>query len=202
MTKILSFTLMLVFALQAMAFAVPNPDPGNPGMPDLKRVRELGNRGFGFEARVGTQLTEHKVQLAKGGFSVLKTGGASVVLPSTVLANLTDVDGKDLRLPYHAVIKQVLIDVLTTPTASASAGFTAPFLGLGLDTPGDLLAYTTPSALTGRVAGIPIGTAATMKKVGTGAGANQLGSVVKVNLKGGSVLTGNMNVFIEYYLSD
>lgn len=194
--------LAIAALLSTVAFAAPNADPGKPGFPIPAAQRYVLNNGFGFPAQLGTQVTDHSIHVAKGGWSVLKTGGASVVLPSAVLANLTDVDGKDLQLPYHSIIKQITVDVITAPVASASAGFTLPQLGLGLNTPGDLLAYASPGSFTGLVAGSPIGTAATMKKVGTATGSNKSGSVVKLNMKGGSVIQGQLNVFIEYYLSD
>lgn len=191
MTKF--FSILLVFLMSLPAFAVS----GRSGLPDHKSVRTMLNRGNvnGFATQLGVQMQDKKVQLLKGTYRYADQGGNSGVTAQAVLTKLRDVDGKDAVLPINAIIKQVTVDVLTTPTASAVTGFTAPFLSLGLNSETDLMPFTAVASLTGKVAGTPIGTAATMVKA--------LGnSAVTLNIKGGSVTAGSFNVYIEYYLAD
>lgn len=190
------FYVFLVTALVAVTFVSPQSF-GAAGLPSLSTVRTLLNQGVpnGFVSQLGIQVVDHKVQLVKAKYRHSLHGGASVVAPTTLLAYLDDEDGKDAVLPKNAVIKQVMIDAVTTPTASAVAGFTAPFLMIGINNSQDLLAPTAVASLSGRVAGIPIGTAATMVKT-------VASSALTIGLQGGSVTAGELNVFVEYYLSD
>jgi len=200
----LLFILCAFFMALLPAFAVVNPDPGKPGLPNKAAIKYYLNRGYGFSPQLGTEITDHKIQLAKGQWNMSTQGGASVVLPTTVLANLVDVDGKDLQIPYHAIIKKVMVDVLTAPVASGATGYDAPYMGLGINTAGDLLGYRLATGWTAGIHdGIPQGMAGSAIKVTGGTTAlTQQGSTIKVNMYGGSVVGGKINVFIEYYLSD
>lgn len=168
-------------------------------MPLLSDIRALLNTAQpnGDAARLGNQVVDKVVQLAKGTYRFSASGGASTNPNNPLLAKLKDVDGKDLVLPAHALIKQVTVDPVTTPTASAVAGFTAPKISLGVNNQTDLMASTLATSFSAVTAGTPVGTAATMVEVGTGGR-----SAVGVYLTGGSLLSGSLNVFIEYYLSD
>lgn len=182
--------------------AAPNANPGKPGLPGPSTLQFYLDRGYGQPVQLGKAMTK-KLQVAKGLYDFSKQGGASSIGGNSVLANLMDLDGKDLQLPNGALIKNVVVDVLGTFKASAVAGFTAPQVALTLSSVGDLLAYTSATGVTGIVQGVPAGTVGTMLKVRAPStvGANA-GSVVRFNLKGGSLIGGKANVFIEYYLSD
>lgn len=156
-------------------------------LPSAVTTEYLLNQGAPSAARdvqLGTQLTKLKTQLAKATYDFAKLGGSS-----TVHLTLRGTDNKSVAIPDNAIIKQVLIDVLTQPTpASATIALTA-------DTLGDLKGATATATYTGLLAGVPIGSAATMFKV-DGA------STVSMKVGGSSLTAGKFNVFIEYYLSD
>lgn len=153
---------------------------------------------------LGTELFDKKVQVLKAQYSFAVLGGASTSTTNTL--KLKDVDGKDAILPTNAVIRQVLIDVITAPVASTqtsgapnhfNGNFNAPIFALGINNSADLKAAGSASTAytAGLIAGTPVGTASTAVKV-TG------NSVVTLTLTGGSVTAGKFNAFIEYYLSD
>ncbi len=211
MTKIFLITSLLVALLGSPSFAYV----GNPTMPSASTVRFLLDHNImrGDQTKLGTQLTDHKIQLLKGQWSFAKQGGASVLSPSAFGIILQDADGKDAVLPTNAVVKMVTLDVIQTPTASASTGFTLPKISFGVNTPNDLFPSTLATTLSGFVAGTPIDTAATFVKVKRVQPAGPYNpsvfpspdkgnSALVMNIAGGSVLSGKLNVFVEYYLSD
>lgn len=104
---------------------------------------------------------------------------------------LLDDDGKPAILPSKAIITQVYIDVVTAMTSTSNDGTIA----LGANTGVDLLAAVDADTLSGVVAGIPVGTAATMVKL---TAARQITLTVAVH----ALLTGKINVFVEYALSE
>lgn len=200
--------------------------PGRPGLATWSTVKYLGNTGFGFPISLGDQLRSHDVHVVKGRYRSTIQGMASVIGNSTfynpsvptyvglsTLCNLMDEDGNDVQLPAGAIIRDVLIDVVTTFNASSNALFNSPSIFLGVNTDRDLLApssYTVfaqainPSTALSVFKGIPqVDHAATYVKVRNfGSTVHPNATVVTMNMTGGSLITGDMNVFIEYYLSD
>lgn len=100
------------------------------------------------------------------------------------------VKAKVAKLPDNAIIKQVMIDI---QTAMASAGGTGT-IALGANTTVDLLAAVDADTLSGLVAGIPVGSAATAVKL---TAERNLTATI-----GAEALTaGKIEVFVEYYLA-
>ena len=183
--------LMGIFvAMQAFAYNTSYKDPAS--------LKLLLNQGVpnGFATKLGDEFVDKAVHVLKAQYSFASQGGASVVLPSTLLGNAIDPsDGKDAVLPANAVVRQVTIDVLTAPVASTVAAYSLPYMEVGINSPADLVASTKADTLSGISSGVPDGTAAKMVKVNST-------SAVQIGMSGGSVTAGKFNVFIEYYLSD
>lgn len=211
MTKFFLLCSLLVAFTCSSSFAYV----GNPTMPSASVVRQLLNRNVmrGDITKLGTQLTDHKVQVMKGQWRFSKQGGASVLSPSAYGIILQDDDGKDAVLPTNSVVKMVTLDVISPLTPSAVSGFTLPQVSFGVNSPNDLYPSTLFSSVTGFSAGTPVGTAATFVKVKrvqpTGPYnpsvfpvADKGNSALVMNIVRGSVLSGAINVFVEYYLSD
>ncbi len=192
------------------------------GVPSFSTIRQTLNRGNprGDVAQLGMQTVDHKIQLLKARYRFALNGGGSVFGGTggmSLLTTLLDEDGQDAALPWRAVVKQVTLDVLgatgqysgkmVASNATTHAGNTAslqnydrPVFSIGVNTSNDLFPATSASTLTGSTAGTPVGTAATMVKVlGTSTFGN---STIKMALTGGSIISGDFNVFVEYYLSE
>lgn len=175
--KTLFTILALVFATNAMS------DPGLPLPAEVKNLANSGRPGALQKIQLGTQLVDKKVQVLKAQYSFAVLGGSSV-------ANLVlkDESGKEATLPAKAVIKNVLIDVLTAPIGAAS-------VSIGTDSSAvNLKAALTATSLTGVVAGIPV-SAATAVKLSTQA-------TVKTRITNANLTAGKFNVFIEYFVSE
>lgn len=153
-------------------------------------VRFVLNQGYGAEAQLGTQVIDKKVQVLKAvyDFSVL-SGSASTAY------SLKDTDGKDAVIPANALIVDCMIDVITAPQ-SLSASLTLA-IGTGLTVPNtDLKAATVIGSYTGRVACIPVGSAATAIKASSA-------TTPKLSLGSqGDLTAGKINVLLQYILSE
>ncbi len=162
----------------------------NNGLPQPSAVRDLLNYGGASgirSAQLGTQVVDKKVQVMKARYDYASVGGSTAAA-----INLKDVDGKDAVLPANAVVKNVLIDVLTVP-ATAAGSHT---ISLGINTASDLGAALQYQSWFGRLNGIPNGGASTMVKVTAAAPVTAtIGTAPGLN-------AGKFNVFIEYYVSD
>lgn len=174
LTLLLS-AFLLAFAAQAASL---------PSHKDVENMLNLSATA-GPKVELGTLITKKKVQVLKATYSYAVQGGAS-----TASINLLDTDGKAAKLPDNAVVKQVLIDVLTAPTSDGSAT-----IALTAQSAGDLKAATAIASITGLVAGVPVGSAATMIKL-------TAERTVQMSVAVAPLTAGKFNVFIEYYLSD
>lgn len=129
-----------------------------------------------------------KVGVLVAKYSFAKQGGAvgSINL-------LTDLNSPTsyAKLPAGAIIKQVTIDILTAMTSTGGTGTVA----LTAQSAGDLLAAVDADTISGLVAGIPVGSAATSIKL---TAERTLVAAVAV----AALLTGKFNVIVEYYISE
>ncbi len=105
--------------------------------------------------QLGTNLISQKVHIAKAKYDFALQGGAQVT------GNLVGEDGKPVVLPNKAVVVDCLIDVLT---AGAAGGTGTMSLGTG-QAGNDLKSVFAAASYTGRVACVPVGTAATAIKL-------------------------------------
>lgn len=104
--------------------------------------------------------------------------------------NLSDEFGNLVIFPIGAIITNVTLDVITACTTSASGT-----LALDSQAGGDLLAATAAASVTGKLAGVPVGTAATWVKIATSA------KQLKATIATGALTAGKAYIFIEYLLS-
>ncbi len=132
---------------------------------------------------VATQLAKvPNVVKATYDFSVLGGAVGTLVL-------LGD-DGLPVIIPDNAIIKQAYFEILTAFTSTGNNGTIA----LQSNAAGDLLATVDADTLiTGMNDGIPVNTAATMIKLTAD---RQLKMVIATN----AILTGKMDLFVEYVL--
>jgi hypothetical protein len=102
---------------------------------------------------VGKEMA-YKTHCIKGVYDFSYDGGAVGAI------NLKDLNHDLVKLPAGAIVKQVLIDVVSAPTSGGAAT-----IALGINSTTDLKAATGYASFSGLVAGEPIGSAATMVKV-------------------------------------
>ncbi len=182
-------SLLLVAALSIGlgAQAGINGSPATP-LPLLVEQR-LNNSALNAPiVKLGSQVTQKKVNVMKAIYDVAQLGGSSGT--SYVLK---DAAGGDAVLPVNAIVTNVLIDVRTGFTISSGA----INLSLGLNAHNDLKDATASNLWTGLMAGTPIGTAATAFRV------TQVNRTVTISLSGlSNVTAGKLNVYIEYYLGN
>jgi hypothetical protein len=173
--------LSLVFASSSFAAI------GTPGVPLPASVEFMLNSSAVNAplAQLGTQVTQKKLNVMKAVYDRTVLTGAS-----GAVTILKDAAGGQAVIPKNAIVKQVIIDAITTPTGGGAS------IALGLNSTDDLKAATAVASYSGIVAGTPVGTAATSLKVTSTAKA------VTATISGGTVATGRLNVFIEYYLSN
>lgn len=116
----------------------------------------LNNRmnNAAFQSQLGTEL--HKtLKCVKARYDFSVHGGAVGTI------NLDDENGKDVVIPSGAIIWSGVIDILTGMTSAGGTGTIA----LTSNSAGDLKAAVDADTLSGRVAIIPVGSAATCIKL-------------------------------------
>lgn len=102
---------------------------------------------------------------------------------------LLDMDGNPAVLPIGAIITNCTFDVITPLTTGDSAT-----LACNANSAGDLKAALAAASWTGKLAGVPVGTAATWVKL---TAARQ----INVSVATGSITAGKFYAFIEFLLS-
>lgn len=130
---------------------------------------------------LGTELMKVKNTL-RCSYDFAVQGGAISAI------KLLDPAGNVATLPDKAVITQVYIDTITTPTSAGSAT-----IAIGANTATDLKAATAIATYTGVIAGVPVGTGATMVKV---TAERQILATVAVD----TLTAGKFDVYIDYVL--
>lgn len=146
---------------------------------------ELNQASPGAMAKhqLGTRTQSQRVLIAKAKYDFAVQGGAI----GTV--NLVGEDGKAVVLPNKAVVVDCLIDVLTQGATSASGT-----LALGTGQAGnDLKAATAAASYTGRVACVPVGSAATVIKL-------TADRTMTATIATGALTAGKLWVYVYYIL--
>lgn len=140
------------------------------------------------EVKLGSQVTQKKVNVLKAVYDVAVLGGASG--SSKVMR---DAAGGKAILPKGAIIKQVTIQTPTTLVASSGT----PTISFGVESASTDIkgANNVATYNAGLVAGIQTGAAATMTRVPADYPVG-----VKVNTN--NLASGKVVLFIEYYLGD
>lgn len=135
--------------------------------------------------QLGTAIQKNREHTQKCVYDFSKQGGAIGAI------NLLDQDGKNCTLPNKSIIRDVLIDVVTTPTSGGSATIA---IGSGAAT-NDFKAATAVASYTGLVAGVPVGTAATAIKLA----ADQKPTITVATA---ALTAGKLNVQIRFQMSE
>lgn len=139
---------------------------------------------LGGPGGAGDQLKIVK-NVVRGTYDFSVLGGAI----GTV--KLLDQAGVIIPIPNKAIITDVYIDVVTGMTSTGGTGTIA----IGLNSTGDLLAAVDADTLSNIVAGIPIGTAATMVKA-------TADRYLTATIATATLTAGKIEVFAEYVLSE
>lgn len=104
--------------------------------------------------KLGTLVLKHTERVLRCKYDYAVQGGA------VGSKNFRNEDGQDCKLPKTAIIRDVLFNVVTAGTTSASGTF-----AVTAQSAGDLKAALAAASWTGLVAGIPVDTAATAIKL-------------------------------------
>jgi hypothetical protein len=179
-----SLGLLLSLALGGSAFATATTST-HYGVPQPAAVEAILNHTGPPQVKLGSQLTQKKLLVMKAVYDVAKLGGTS----GTTYV-LKDAAGGDAVLPANAIIWDGVIDTLT-----AFVGTNAT-ISIGVNSTTDIKAATAITSYSGRLAMVPVGTAANAVKVTT---AN---SAVTATIATTTLTAGKMNVFLFYMLSD
>lgn len=188
MKFLLSLILMLNTAVALGAYPKPT---------DVKH--ELDRSPYGQRVSLGTQITDKKVHILRAQWDQAVQGS------TTGSINLLDLDGKAAKLPINSIVTDCVIDVKTAITLSSAYQVNAPYFAFstGVDGVKDLKANVAASALSGLVACIPVGTAATGIRITTES--TPILTITSASWPGTttpSVATaGKINVLIQYILS-
>lgn len=136
--------------------------------------------------RLGDKLEKETDLSLKAQWKYSRDGGA---IGTIKLIN--PLTGTQAVLPQYAIVRNCVIDVVTTTSEGAGASFS---VSTGQAT-GDLKASAQASSYTGQVACIPVGTAATAVKLT--ADSNMSIAVGTATLTGGEI-----NVIVDYVMSE
>lgn len=146
------------------------------------------NRLSGVAKKYSLGTLIHKnVNVAVGKYSYAKQGGA--VGDITLRSDLND-SASSVVIPDNAIIQDVLIDVLTTPTTNSGGT-----LALKAQSSGDLKGATAAASFAGLMDGVPVGSAATSIKL-------TADRTLKLTVASAVLTGGIFNVYVEYLLGD
>lgn len=176
--KFLSLLLVSLFSLSSFGASLSNVNALE------YNFNRLTPSAFGLQ-QFGTVVAKQKLWSVKCVYNFAVDGGALGA------HTLKDEQGKACVLPNKAVVRDVLVDVLTAPTSGGAATIS---LGAGVSAV-NFKAATAIASYTGLVAGIPVGSAATAIKLA----ADQSPSMT---IAVAALTAGKFNVHIQYQLSE
>lgn len=147
--------LAFAFAIHGVPFQC---SMANAGTLSAERAAQFdlnkASPGAMAKHRLGTAHISNRIHIAKAKYDFAVQGGTQKT------ANLVGEDGKPVVLPNKAVIVDCLLDVLTAGAAGGSGT-----MSISANSAGDLKGTTAAASYTGRVACVPVGTAATAIKL-------------------------------------
>jgi len=178
--------ILSILALTSLAiFVAPVHAASQADMDAMEFSVNHGNVGSFAKWQMGTKLLKEKEVTQKCVYDFSVQGGAVGTL------SLLDEVGKPCVLPKSAIIRDVLIDVVTAPTSGGSATIA---LGSGAAT-NDFKTATLYSSFSGLMAGIPVGSAATAIKLAADEDPS-------ISIATAALTAGKLNVQIRYQLSE
>lgn len=130
-------------------------------------------------------LLQGQVGVVVGTYDFARDGGDALA----VISLKDSISGKPISLPVGAIVTKSYIDVQTPCVGAGSIA-----LSTG-QTAADILAATAAASITGIVAGVSVGTAATMKKISSTA------KTPTATLSVGTITAGKFSVFMEFVIS-
>lgn len=176
--KFLLVFIVSIFSLSAFGASLSN-------LNSLQyNFNRLSPSAFGLQ-QFGTAMVKQKDWSVKCVYSFAVDGGALGA------HTLKDEQGKACVLPNKAIVRDVLIDVVTVPTSLGGATIA---LGAGASAV-NFKAATAIGSYTGLVAGLPVGSAATAIKLA--ADQSPIATIAVAALTAGKI-----NVQIQYQLSE
>lgn len=149
---------------------------------ELNRANDL------FLRRQFGTILARKPNIVRARYDFSVQGGA--VGSVNLLEDLTDANSI-IKLPDNAIIKFGLVDILTAMASGGGAGTIA----LDSESAGDLLAAVDADTLSGLVAGIPVGSAATMLKM-------TAERTLTATIGTEDLTAGKFDQYIEYWLAN
>lgn len=172
------FIALFLFLASALAGATNFPALHGvllpPGPDALYGLNQQAGAIF-LRHKLGTRVVEGHTT-AYGAYDFSKQGGAIGSYDSGI------------HLPNGAVIRQVFFDVITAGTTSASGT-----VSFDANSTGDLKAALAAASWTGEVAGIPVGSAATMVKL-------TAARTLYFSIATGALTAGKINAYVDYVL--
>lgn len=175
-----SFVVLML--MSAFAFALPNPVLNSKAAYELNKMNAVAQK-----YAMGSALLNAQQFGLRGKYVV-----SSTTVGAVGAHNLLGMNGETaLVLPNKAIITGCVIDIVTAFTSAGGAGTIA----LNSNAAGDIKAAVDADTLSGRVACIPVGTAATMIKMTAD---RTLQATVAVE----ALTAGQADVFIQYALSE
>lgn len=143
-----------------------------------------------LDQKVGTNLYNAQQFGMKAVWSYAIQGGAA-----NSDLTLQDPSGAAAKLPTGAIIKDCMIDVVTTPTSSTSSGTLAFSSNAVADLKAAALGHTGYLSSTGEYACIPDGTVGNAIQMASEA-------TLKVRIGSEALTAGKINIWVEFVLSE
>lgn len=173
--------LIALLLIPQLTFAALRNQQGTPHA-DAQLILNKMNASSS-KARLGLAMKE-QLGVAIGNYSFAVQGGAIGTI------SLKDGDGQVLKLPANALIKNVVIDVITSPTSGGSATIAVTAVSSG-----DLKAATAVASFTGKLQGIPDNVVANMIKLSSE-------KTISIAIATAALTAGKFNVLVEYVVSE
>lgn len=168
--------ITLIFGLMATTSLAATLAQENAAAFDLNRASPNAMA----KHKLGTRVTGRVVRVAKAKYDFAVQGGA------VGTGNLVGEDGLTVVIPSGAVIVDCLIDVITPATTSA-----AGTIALTAQSAGDIKAALAAASYTGRVACIPVGSAATSIKL-------TADRTLAYAIATGAITAGKFWIYVQY----
>lgn len=171
--------LILIFAM----FAFMTPAIAGTLAQDKAATADLNRAQPGAmqKHQLGSRVVADQVRAVTATYDFSVNGGAIGTF------NLLDPSTRQpVRLPQGAIIVDCIIDVLTAGTTSASGT-----MAINAQTAGDIKAALAAASYTGRVACVPVGTAATAIKLSAD-------RTLQYTIATGALTNGKWDVKIQY----
>lgn len=188
--KFLNLTLMAsLFALFAAQAALATVGTPSTPLPLLVESRLNDSALSAPIVKLGTQVTQKKVNVLKAVYDFAVLGGAS---GSSII--LKDASGGDATLPKNAIVKRVTISRATTLTAAqtnATLAFGTDALAANFKAATTFSTFNTGEGLTD---GIPVGSSATSLRI------RDYNMAVGMKIGVAPITAGKLVVYIEYYI--